>query len=121
MWRGMVVFRDRVDQTRWHARAVRRDEAAVRIQPDAGVEREGAFLDMPAVVTTGSDDVDLFDVVLANVADPQLSGVLVEGHPVGIAESIGEDLVGALPADERVVARDAVLTVRGVVTTWIDP
>ncbi len=50
-----------------------------------------------------------------------VAGLPVEGEPEGIPESVGEDLVQSLAADEGVVGGDAVRPVGRVGAKRIDP
>src|SRR5688572_18108974 len=104
-----VVLRDRVDQAsrqRWHDRAVRGSYAWIGAP---GIEAQGALFAVPAVVAAPDNDIDLFDVVLADIADDQDPCFGVEGHAEWVAEAVSPDLFdGAGQADERVVRGDAV-------------
>ncbi len=92
----------------------RRLEGEARARP-VGVEAERAFLDTPAVVPPRDHDIDLLDVILSDVPQVEVAGLLVEGEAEGVAEAVGEDLVDDPGlTHERVVGRDAVLSVRRV-------
>ena len=57
-----------------------------------------------------ADDIDLLDMVLADVAGPQLAGVGVEAHAPGVAHAVGPDLAArAGDIHERVVDRDTIV------------
>src|SRR4051812_31873629 len=58
----------------------------------ARVERERPLLDTPAVVRARRAELDLLDVVLADVADPQVAVHGVEREPERVAQPVGEDL-----------------------------
>jgi len=64
-----------------------------------GVEDGIAFEMTPAETNTvdrgSGDDVDLFDLALADVGDPEFVGVRVEEHPPGVAKSDGDNLAGS--------------------------
>src|SRR5437868_15401648 len=54
-------------------------------------------------------DPDLFDAVLADVADPKLSGQRIKAEPPRLAKAIGPNLrAGVCPAAERIIGRDGV-------------
>src|SRR5204863_6596259 len=77
------------------------------------VETVVAFHAGPAVVLSAGRraqlEVDLFPVVLADVADPEVAGGGVEREAPRVAEAPGPDLgTGAALADERVGRRDGV-------------
>jgi hypothetical protein len=70
-----------------------------------------AVAERPAVVRAAGDEVELLDRrrhVAADVGDVEAARRRLEGHPVGIAEAVGPDLVlvATLPVDERIVGRD---------------
>src|SRR3954454_20479826 len=109
---GMAVVRDRVHQA-GHRRA--REHEGVRLEAlrveDRGIEPERSLAQAPAEVAARDDFVDLLDVVLADVTDPQAART-VEGRAERVAEAVGVDLAErAGLADERVVARDPILAV----------
>jgi hypothetical protein len=57
------------------------------------IEDQRAFLDGPAVIRTGADQLDFLDIVLTHVAHVQvLRIVLVDREAVGVAHPEGEDL-----------------------------
>src|SRR5690606_15018936 len=86
------------------------------------IEEEAAFLHAPAVVAARLDDVDLLDVVLARVADPQLVGFGIDRYPERIPESVRVDFLRdfGLPG-ERIRRRNPVPAVRGVGPERVDP
>ena len=61
-----------------------------------GREAGAAFHDVPAVVEAPAQrrqgQVDLFEVVLANVCKPQITGDAVEREAPDVAQAVGEDL-----------------------------
>src|SRR5262249_44867107 len=91
----VVVLGDRLD---------RAGHVAVRARPVAVLP----FADVPAVVAAELDLVDLFPLVLADVAGPELAGQAVEAEAPGVAKTVSVDLRLAAARAERVVARDAV-------------
>src|SRR5262249_14264938 len=79
--------------------------------------RPRAFLGPPAVVLAafagGRLEVQLLDLVLADVGDVEVAGLVVEGVPPRVAQAEGPDLgSGARPARERVAGRDRVVAGR---------
>src|SRR6185436_4955701 len=61
----------------------------------AGAVLAGVGLeDAPAVVAALLDEILLLPDVLAHVADPEVAGHGVEGPAPGVAEAVGEDLLG---------------------------
>src|SRR5215211_4166300 len=73
----------------------------------AAAALEGAPAEVPAAA--GAHEVDLLDLVLADVADRQVAVAAVEREPPRVAQPVGVDLVArAGPPDEGVRARYAV-------------
>src|SRR5919106_256095 len=90
-----------------------------RVDAAGGVvlrDHERALTLGPAGVVTRPDLVDRLDVLLADHADVQpVWPDRIPAEPVRIAETVGEDLTeGAGLVDERVLLRNAVLTVHPV-------
>src|SRR5439155_700938 len=52
-----------------------------------------AFHESPAIVSTGSDDVHFFALVLADIADIELAGGMIEIDAEWIAQPVCEDFV----------------------------
>ena len=75
---------------------VHRVGQAARVATRRRVVAVVAFLQAPTVVLTAvrasSDPVDLLHGVLADVADPEVAGRVVEGHAPGVPEPVGPDL-----------------------------
>ena len=114
----VVVLGDRIDQVRRHAVV---DVVDVAGADAVVVEEELAFLELPAVVAAGGDDVDLLDRVLPDVAGVERVRRGVEREAERVAEAVRPDLAeGARLADERVGRGDAVLAVGGVVAVRVD-
>src|SRR5262249_54874477 len=93
---GVVVLDDRHEDGRWPARAFR-------------AERVAAFGDAPAVVAAAFDQENLFPKVLADIADPEVSGGAVEAYLPRLPQAVGPNLrPSAGPAHERIILGDAV-------------
>ena len=65
-------------------------------------------LDPPSVIAAPRDDVDLFVLVLSDIAGPKLPRLAIERISPGVSKPVGVDLVQTGHADERVVGRDRV-------------
>src|SRR5690606_32512187 len=87
----VIVFGDRIDQPGGRRR--RRLGGHETLVLAVRIEEEAAFLHAPAVVAARLDDVDLLDVVLARVADPQLVGFGIDRYPERIPESVRVDFL----------------------------
>ena len=86
-------------------------------------EARGPLEDAPAEVRprslAGTDEVDLLDLVLPDVADRQVPRRAVEREAPRVAQAVGVDLAArALAADERVVVGDRVRV--GAALTRVD-
>src|SRR5256885_524827 len=106
----VLVFQDRIEQ-RFARRA---DFWAIlqRAQRLLAIETMKSLPDVPSVIATLDDDVQLFIHRLADVARKQfMTAAAVEGNPPGVAHSVGEDFRAALlSVRERVVRRNCVWT-----------
>ncbi len=90
-----IVLSDRVDEGAPHNRARKRTVGRVTgesLVGAVGIEELGAFFDGPPVVGTGGDELDFFEVVLADVADVEVTRFHVEREPVRVPQAKGEDL-----------------------------
>lgn len=105
----------RIQQAGRHRAHRRCHETARAIKP------EWAFLDVPAVVAAFGDKIDLFDSALADIGEVQLTRLAVETECERIAKAVGENLIEAIGPDERIIARNAILSVRGAPAVDIDP
>src|SRR5438445_2085945 len=88
----------------------------------AGSVAVEALEDAPAVVGAAAGalrlDVDLLELVLADVPDRQVARPAVEAEPVRVPQAVGPDLrPRARTSDERIVARGAVAASRQRVDT----
>ena len=67
----------------------------------AGVEGIVALVTAPTEVEptgcTSSNEINLFVSALANIGDPQISGLPVKAKPPGVAQAGRIDLITALP------------------------
>jgi hypothetical protein len=70
----------------------------------------GALEDVPAIISTRLYPIDFFPGGLADVADPELTGLAIKAHTPRIAKPEGEDLPSSAitPVEEWVVVRDAI-------------
>ena len=55
-------------------------------------------------------DVDLLDLVLADVADPEVAGLAVEAGPPRIPQAVAPDLLAAAALGERIALGDRIRT-----------
>src|SRR5829696_7255217 len=79
--------------------------------PAAALERAPAEV----LAAAAAHEVDLLDLVLADVADRQVAVAAVEREAPGVAQAVGVDLAaGARAPAERVPARDRVRTAPGL-------
>ena len=110
----MVVFRDRVAEA---VRGVARGDGIIGIivlaawAAGAGAGGEGAFAHLPTVVGAPGAEIDLLDLVLADVVDehPALPAVL-PAELLRVAQTIGpHERRRRRHGEERVVDRDAPL------------
>ena len=90
---------DRADRARARTRRAR----SARVALERRASRSSRPLPAPA-----AHEVDLLDLVLADVADREVAGAAVEREAPRVAQAVGVDLAArAGAADERVRARDA--------------
>ena len=85
------------------------------------IGRLPAFHHTPSVVAAALDAIEHFPQFPADIANPQIAGLLIEAHPPRIAKTVRPDLAASpLQIDERIVGRNAVvLAVVGVID--VDP
>ena len=75
---------------------------------EARAALERAPAEVGAAALAAAHEVDLLDLVLADVADRQVAGAAVEGEAPGVAQAVAVDLPArAVAAHERVVGGDA--------------
>ena len=97
------VLRDRA-----HRRAALHGPAAV----EGRAALEGIPPEVDPARASAQTEVDLLDVVLADVPDPDVAAGAVEREAPGVAQAVGVDLGRPAAAGEGVVRRDAVLLAR---------
>src|SRR5262249_16811262 len=86
---------------------------AVSIAIGGAAATAAAFHDVPAVVLSLLDNVDLFARALADIAGPQSTGLRVEGEAPGVSHAVCPDFSPRAVRGpcEGVVGRNAVLQV----------
>ena len=105
---GVVVFEDRIDQILTRSGA-------------PGPEGMPPLAEVPAVVATAGDDVDLLVRALAHVGRPEQARRPVERHPPHVPQAVGPDLsAGARHPHERIVGWNRVGQAR-VPAVDVDP
>jgi hypothetical protein len=76
------------------------------------IEQKGPFLPVPAIVLSRNADVDLFDIILSDVADDQSIRVGIKAKAERISQPPDKDLTDRIRLkDKRVRARDPVFPV----------
>ena len=104
----VVVLRHRIDERLGIRRRPRIHRAVPAESADAALGGERALAPAPAVVGAALADVQLLDLVLADVGEEH-SPVRVPGELLRMAQAVGPNLLRrAGAADERIVRRDAV-------------
>src|SRR5919106_3965396 len=117
-----VVLGDGVDEV-WRDghRSIGLSACETLIVP-VDVEEQRPFLTVPPVVAAIDDDVDLLDVVLADVADEEPARLRVERKPERVSEAKGKDLLNDTgPSDKRITGGYSILTVGRVPAVHVDP
>jgi hypothetical protein len=82
-----------------------------------------ALHDVPAEIRATLvcfNSIHLFKAVLADIADPKIAGLSIDGKSERVAEAVKPDFVSAVPVCEWVVWRNRVCQARGRRRVHID-
>src|SRR5687767_10033189 len=117
-----IVLRDRIDQSsRNHAAWNHIGLRGARLRWLLRIEEQRALFDVPAVVASGDDAVDLFYVVLTYVTHVDVPALPIDGHSKGIAEAVRKNFFdGACAENERVVGGNPIGGVARVTSIDVD-
>ena len=95
--------------------------------PVGRIKNSSSFHERPAIICSVGYSVDLFNVAIANLANPDIVVSTVDGDTERIPVGVGPDFslcAGVAVVGKEVPActrRNTILPVRTIVTQWVDP
>src|SRR5688572_1032719 len=108
----MIVFGDGIDEIGWDSCDGGRRANKTVHSGTTRVEVKCAFLDRPTVITALKHAIQFLYFALPNVAYVNLARQFIDAPTVGIAETVGVNLIEPGCSYERIIQRHSVLAVR---------